>query len=209
MQNADRIGEMHQAAQALIQGKVLIYPTETFYALGASVLDHRAVHTVSTIKKRAPQKPLPVIIGSMAQLPRVCREVSSDVAQLARAFWPGPLSIVVPAHDQISPLATDASGFCSVRWSSHPLAQKLCVQAGVPVVATSANLSGGPSVSRPQELHPHLIQAVDRVLDLPPYPQGGLPSTVVRPVGGKQIHIIRFGAVAEHQLRAAGWEVFE
>lgn len=206
-QPAHRRGKLHQAAQALVQGKVLIYPTETFYALGASGLDHRAVYTVSTIKKRAPQKPLPVIIGSMAQLYQVCREVSADLAELARAFWPGPLSIVVPAHDQISPLARDASGLCSVRWSSHTLAQELCIQADVPVVATSANLAGGPSVSRPDDLHPHLVQAVDCVLDFPPYPLGDLPSTVVRPVGGKQIHILRFGAVPEHQLRAAGWEV--
>lgn len=200
---------LHQAIQAIIQGQVLLYPTETLYALGANALNHQAVARVCRIKGRAENKPLPVIIGSMDQLRLVGRNIAQEVINLAGAFWPGPLSIVIPAHGQISPQAQDETGCTSVRWSSHPLAQKLCVQSGVPLVGTSANLAGGQPASRPKDLDSGLVQAADGIVTGPPYPRGGLPSTVVRVVGPKQIKVIRVGAVSAGALRDAGWVIQE
>ena len=199
--------DLSEAVQAIIQGQVLVYPTETLYALGADALNHQAVVRVSAIKGRSGDKPLPVIIGAMDQLRLVGRDVAQTVLSLARDFWPGPLSIVMPAGEHVSPLTQDETGCTSVRWSSHPLAQQLCVQSGQPLVGTSANLAGGQPASRPEEVDSGLLRSVDCFVPGRPYPQGGLPSTVVRVEGGKHLHVLRAGAVPERALRDAGWVV--
>jgi L-threonylcarbamoyladenylate synthase len=205
--NSEGRGSLDTAVQAVLQGQVLIYPTETLYALGANAMDHRAVERVVGIKGRAENKPLPVIIGSLHQFPLVISNVAQEVMNLVRIFWPGSLSIVVPARKNLSPLTRDDAGCTSVRWSPHPIAQALCVQSGVPLVGTSANLAGHPPSSRPKDLDPILIQSVDCFVAGPPYPKGGLPSTVVQVVGSKQLYLLRSGAVPERALQNAGWVI--
>jgi len=205
--NSEGRGALDTAVQAILQGQVLIYPTETFYALGANAMDHGAVERVGRIKGRAEDKPLPVIIGSLHQLPLVVSNVAQEVMNLVRIFWPGSLSIVVPARENLSPLTRDNAGCTSVRWSPHPIAQSLCVQSGVPLVGTSANMAGDPPSSRPKDLDSSLIQSVDCFVAGPPYPKGGLPSTVVQVVGSKQLHLLRTGAVPERALQDAGWVI--
>ncbi len=196
---------LEQAKQAITRGKVIIYPTETFYALGCNVLNHEAVDRIVRIKGRPKDKPLPVIIGSMEQLQLVASEISNQAMDLARTFWPGPLSLILPARDAVSSQAKDQAGLTSVRWSPHPVAHELCISSGVPLVGTSANLAGAEPVFRPEALDPRVMEGVDSALTFPPYPQGGLPSTVVQVVGPKQLCVFRSGAVSEQQLQAAGW----
>ena len=205
--NSEGRAILDTAIQAILQGQVLIYPTETLYALGANALDHKAVERVVRIKGRAEDKPLPVIIGSLHQLPLIVSNVAQEVMDLVRIFWPGALSIVVPAHKYLSPLTQDDAGSTSVRWSPHPIAQSLCVQSGVPLVGTSANMAGDPPPSRPEDLDPGLAQSVDCFVAGPPYPKGGLPSTLVQVMGGKQLRLLRSGAVPERALQDAGWVV--
>ncbi len=205
--NSEGLGALDAAIQAILQGQVLIYPTETLYALGANAMDHTAVERVGRIKGRAEDKPLPVIIGSLHQLPLVVSNVAQEVMNLVRIFWPGSLSIVVPARKNLSPLTRDDAGCTSVRWSPHPIAQSLCVQSGVPLVGTSANMAGEPPSSRPKDLDPSLIQSVDCFVAGPPYPKGGLPSTVVQVVGSKRLHLLRSGTVPVQALRDAGWVI--
>ena len=81
------------------------------------------------------------------------------------------------------------------------------MQSGMPLVGTSANLAGGPPASRPEELDPVLVQSVDCCVTGPPYPHGGLPSTVVQAEGRKHLRVLRSGAVPERKLRDAGWVV--
>jgi L-threonylcarbamoyladenylate synthase len=196
---------LEQAKLAITGGKVIIYPTETFYALGSNIFDHEAVDRIVRIKGRPQGKPLPVIIGSMEQVHLVAREISNQVMDLARTFWPGPLSIILPARDFVSSLVKDHLGQTSVRWSSHPVARELCNSSGVPLIATSANLAGADPVFQPEALDPWVMEEVDGVLSFPPYPQGGLPSTVVEVVGPQQLCVFRSGAVSVQQLQAAGW----
>ncbi|MFW5900065.1 MAG: L-threonylcarbamoyladenylate synthase [Desulfovermiculus sp.] len=197
---------LEQARQAITGGKVIIYPTETFYALGCNVFDRGAVERIVRIKGRPQNKPLPVIIGSMEQLQLVASEISNQAMDLARTFWPGPLSLILPARETLSSQAKDQAGLTSVRWSPHPVAQELCISSGVPLVGTSANLAGAEAVFRPEALDPRIMKEVDSVLTFPPYPQGGLPSSVVQVVGPQQLHVFRSGAVSEQHLQAAGWQ---
>ena len=195
------------AVAALKQGEVVCYPTETFYAVGCNAHDPLAVESVYRTKKRNSSMPLPVIIGSMEQLSLVTDVKSNIVKALAGRFWPGSLSILVTASDLIPAVLTGETGRVAVRVTPHPVAQKLCIEAGVPLVSTSANLSGHPAVTEASAIDENLLEGVAGVVDMEPSPAGGLASTLIEIVGPRAVRIVRSGAVSEVELRTAGLAV--
>lgn len=196
-----------EAVAALKQGEVICYPTETFYAVGCNALDPLAVESVYKAKKRTGSMPLPVIIGSMEQLPQVTTVESKLVQALAGRFWPGSLSILVTASDLIPAVLTGETGRVAVRVTPHPVAQELCLKAGVPLVSTSANLSGHPAVTEASAIDGGLHEGVAGVVDMEPAPAGGFASTLIEIVGPRAVRIVRSGAVSEVELRTAGLAV--
>ncbi len=199
---------MEQALSIIKSGGVLIYPTETLYAVGCDAMSADACSRVVRLKERPDSKPLPVIVGDMDGLSLVAGgPVQDEVRELARRFWPGPLSILVRAAPGLPRQVMDTGGFTSVRWTAHPLAQALCREAGTPLVATSANRSGLPAAARPWELDAALRARVNAVLEQEPWPMGGMPSTVVRIEEPGVLRLIRAGAVAIGDLMAAGFSV--
>jgi L-threonylcarbamoyladenylate synthase len=164
------------------------------------------VQRIQAIKKRPAHKPLPLIIGSLEQLEEICY-LSQDNFELARNFWPGPLSILFQAKEIIPFGVKDARGMVSLRLTTHPVARQLCTLSGCPLVATSANISGKSPCTLSKNLDPELLQKVDFVLDVPPKPCGGLPSTLVRVLSGKKIEILRAGAVKNEELHQKGYLV--
>lgn len=198
---------LEQAARCLVQGDLVVYPTETFYALGADALNQQALLRIVALKGRDPAKPLPVIIAGLDQLGMVSDWQSPDLHRLIRTFWPGPLSVLVPARPGLPGLMQDSAGFTAVRWTPHPGAQALARMCKAPLAATSANISGRQPVWRPEDLDPALALSVAMVLDHPPLPAGGMPSTLVRIVGHAHLEIIRQGAVGMDLLARAGWKV--
>ena len=126
------------AIDIIRQGGVIVYPTETFLGLGGNGLDVEVVQRIQAIKKRPAHKPLPLIIGSLEQLEEICY-LSQDSFELARNFWPGPLSILFQAREIIPFGVKDTKGLVSVRLTAHPVARQLCTLSGCPIVATSAN----------------------------------------------------------------------
>ncbi len=199
---------MQNAAEVIKQGKCLIYPTETLYAIGGSAFDQGVADEIVRIKGRPADKPLPVIVGSMEQLDMVTGWVSKALVHLARNFWPGPLSILVRAGKKLPHQLHDERGFTSVRWTAHPIASRLCLESGVPLIATSANASGKPGAGKPQELDPSLVGRVALAVLDKPWPSGGLPSTVVRCMGTDRVCILRQGAVTAAALKKAGFTIF-
>ena len=196
-----------EAVSAVKQGEVICYPTETFYAVGCNALDPLAVESVYTTKKRSGSMPLPVLIGSLEQLPLVT-DVQSDVVRaLANRFWPGSLSILVTASDRIPAVLTGETGRVAVRVTPHPVAQKLCIEAEAPLVSTSANLSGRPSVTTAKAIDPELLAGVAGVVDMEPEPAGGMASTLIEIVGPRAVSIVRNGAISEIELRTSGLAV--
>lgn len=196
-----------EAVTALKQGEVICYPTETFYAVGCNALDPLAVESVYKAKKRSGSMPLPVLIGSMEQLSLVTDVQSEIVQAIANRFWPGALSVLVTASDRISPVLTGETGRVAVRVTPHPVARELCLDAGVPLVSTSANMSGRSAVTAASELDPELTENVAGVVDLEPAPAGGMPSTLIEIVGPRAVSIVRNGAVSEIELRTSGLAV--
>ena len=202
---------LDQAVRAVVGGGCIVYPTETFYALGASVGSAQALERVNTVKGRPRSKPLPVIIGDMEQLPLVLGGDSGDwpgfacAMELMERFWPGSLSIIVPARQGLPSQLLDAQGCVSVRLTPHPQARELCRRAGSPLAATSANVSGDQAVSELALLSPAVCLGADYVLNGDPPPAGGLASTVLRPRAGREVILYRAGAVPVEELARAGF----
>lgn len=198
---------MRNIVQTLRDGGVVVYPTETLYALGCHGLSRDAALRVARIKHRPAAKPLPLIVGEPGMLEMVAESVSPLVRALAEAFWPGPLSVLVPARREVPRPVRDADGLVSVRCSPHPLAARLSRELRAPLVATSANFSGEPSAGRPEELSPGLLALADAALLDEPYPQGGAPSTLVRPLADGRLEVLRAGAVSVAELVERGFGV--
>lgn len=190
------------AAEVLRRGGVVAYPTETFYGLGALAADGAAVERLVRAKGRPDGKPLPLLAAGLDQV-----EALADLPPLARrlaaAFWPGPLTLVVPARPGLHTAITGGLGTVGVRVTSSPVASALALQAGGALVATSANLAGEPPAASPAALDPALVARLDLVLDGGPAP-GGLASTVVAVEGGG-LRLLRAGAIpADRVAEVAG-----
>lgn len=164
-------------------GGVIVFPTETIYGLGCDATNEDAVRRLLEIKGRSGEayKPPPVLIAGTAQLERLVATIPPGAQEFMDQFWPGALTLVLPAHDGLSPLLTGDSGTIGVRETGHTLARELCKRSGVPIIATSANFSGATGrAAMPQTLDdiaPGLLSKVDAVLDGGAV--GGAPSTVV------------------------------
>ena len=126
---------------ALQAGELVVYPTETFYAIGADAFSSIALRRLFQLKGREPGKPVGLIAADSAMAFSVAREVPLDARRLADAFWPGPLTLVLPARGEIASALSGVDGV-GVRVSPNPVARALSAGVGRPITATSANLSG-------------------------------------------------------------------
>lgn len=187
------------AAAALRRGGLVAYPTETFYGLGALAALSPALERLATAKLRPPGKPLPLVAADEESAFRLWSEVPADARTLARAFWPGPLTLVAAAAHGLDDAVT-LGGTVAVRVPGAPLARELCRLAGGAVVSTSANPSGGPPPDAAGALDPWLLARIDLVLDGGRTP-GGSPSTVVA-VGPGTVRLVRAGAVSWDAVQA-------
>jgi L-threonylcarbamoyladenylate synthase len=195
------------AAKRILSGGVVIFPTETFFGMGGRALDEDATARVFRIKRRSNMRPLPLIAGDEAQLEQVCR-MPAELLPLLRAFWPGPLSVVLAARLRVPDILTGGTGKVAVRISSHPVCRELAMAVGEPLTASSANISGRAPAARAEDLDPDILDSVDGVLDAPPPPGGGEPSTLIEPQDNPRVvRILRTGAVTAPALEHAGFVV--
>jgi L-threonylcarbamoyladenylate synthase len=188
------------AAAVLRRGGLCVYPTETFYGLGALAGCRPALERLAAAKLRPEGKPLPLVAADREMAFALCAGVPPEAERLAARFWPGPLTLVLPAAPGVPPEVA-AGGAVGVRVPGSEAARELARQAGGPIVSTSANLSGEPPPARVEDLDPRLVERVDAVLDGGPAP-GGLPSTVVE-VGPSGLRLLREGAVPWTAVLAA------
>lgn len=186
-------------ARAVIEAHgIVALPTETFYGLAVSAFDAAAVRRVFELKGRSGEKALPCIVADPEQLSRLAISIPRPVPPLARRFWPGPLTIVVPARTSVA--AASPAGTVAVRVSGLPLARRLAAAAG-PITATSANRSGAPAPTRAEAVQESFAGGLDLLLDGGETP-GGAPSTIVDATG-RDIVLVREGAIPFEAVRAA------
>lgn len=187
-----------RAIEALKQGQVLVFPTDTVYGLGCRIDDERAVRRVFEIKRRSTTDPVPVLLADPAQLEEYARTVSPAARRLIARFWPGSLTLVVRRSDRVPALVAGGRETVAVRVPDHPVPRALIRSAGVPIVGTSANSHGMPAPATAQQAIFDLGDRVDLVLD-GGRARLGRESTVVD-VTGDTPRLVREGAIPAHEV---------
>jgi len=186
-----------EAVAALHAGEVIIAPTDTLYGLLADAAHAGAVAKIFTMKGRASQASLPLICADREQAEQWVR-FDALAQRLAEQFWPGPLTLVLPATEQAPAHLPAADGTLALRVPAHDFCRKLAQALGCPLTATSANRSGQPPAQQVSELDNALIRDAALVLDAGPCPRTQ-PSTLVKTEAGK-VHILRHGAIGEQEI---------
>lgn len=167
-----------RAAECLRAGRIVAFPTETVYGLGASALDAAAVRRVFAAKGRPATNPLIVHVAGVDEARRVVADWPAVAQSLAERFWPGPLTLVLPRGPAVVDEVTAGGTTVAVRSPAHPVAQALLRACGLPLAAPSANRSTEVSPTTAQHVLQSLGDRVDMVIDGGPCP-GGIESTVV------------------------------
>lgn len=192
-----------EAAAVLRAGGLVAFPTETVYGLGANALDARAAARIFEAKARPSFDPLISHLADAADLAALVGEVPAAVAELAKRFWPGPLTLIVDRPEIIPPIVTSGLDTMAVRVPDEPSARALIAAAGVPVAAPSANRFGQLSPTRAEHVVAGLGGAVDVVLDGGPT-RCGIESTIVDARGDRPV-VLRLGALpVEAIIEAVG-----
>jgi L-threonylcarbamoyladenylate synthase len=192
-------GSIGEAARVLRAGGLVAFPTETVYGLGAHALDAAAVRRIFEAKGRPSTDPLIVHVSDLDGVRAIVSSLPEIAVQLASAFWPGPLTLVLPRADAVPPEVTAGLDTVAVRIPAHPIAQALLAAARIPVAAPSANLFSRPSPTTAAHVLADLRGHIDLVLD-GGTTHVGVESTVVA-LTGERPAILRPGAITEEMLR--------
>lgn len=189
------------AATVLRDGGIVVFPTETVYGIGAAAHSCFGPHEIFDIKVRPLEKPLPWLVENEDALDKYGVDVPEYAHNLAKAFWPGALTLVVKASDVVGKDFRADDGTVGLRSPDHEVVMELIQASGGPIIATSANTSGHPAPGDFTEVEERIVAAADVALD------GGetehrTPSTVVDCSGPEPV-IIREGAIPTDQIMAA------
>jgi L-threonylcarbamoyladenylate synthase len=196
----DSMASLSQGAELLRQGGTVAFPTETVYGLGANALNQEAVKAIFQAKQRPSWDPLIVHIVNEKQLEMVAVDIPANGRLLMEAFWPGPLTLLLPKAPQVPGIVTSGRARVGVRMPRHPVARRLIELAGVPVAAPSANSFGRTSPTRAEFVLEDLDGRIDAVIDSGDTTLG-LESTVVD-VGEEPPILYRPGMVTLQQLQS-------
>jgi L-threonylcarbamoyladenylate synthase len=190
---------IEQAAEILRAGGTVAFPTETVYGLGANALDSAAVAKIFAAKQRPAWDPLIVHLADRSMLPLITANIPGNAARLMDAFWPGPLTLLLPRNAAVSDAVTAGRPLVGVRVPRHPVAQAFLHAVGIPVAAPSANSFGRISPTLAAHVAEDLNGRIDAILDSGETTHG-LESTVVNPCSEPCV-VYRPGVVTLEQIR--------
>ena len=191
-------GDAAQAAELLRQGKLVALPTETVYGLAADAAQEQAVRAIYDAKGRPEAKPLNVLVDGMAMVEAVCRDIPADAYQLAEAFWPGPLTMILWGNGTLPPIVPAGGNTQGVRCPDHPDTLAVIKALGRPLACPSANLSGQPSPRSAGDVLAQLGGRIDGVLDGGPC-SVGVESTILD-LTVAPYRILRQGGLLKEQI---------
>ncbi|MBI2534448.1 MAG: threonylcarbamoyl-AMP synthase [Deltaproteobacteria bacterium] len=193
--------DLSHAVAALKRGEVIVYPTETLYGLGADALNLDAVERVFQLKGRDPNNPVPALVENEEMLRALVSEIPPPARALMERFWPGPLTIILPARRDIPKPLVNSTGGIGVRISCQPIATELVRALGRPLTATSANPSGLAPARTVQQAINYFAGEIEIFIDA-----GELTSktgsTVVE-ISANGVRIIREGEIGKSELQLA------
>lgn len=188
-----------RAAKFILSDEVVAFPTETVYGLGANVFSHEAIEKIFRAKNRPADNPLIAHISSLSEIELLASRITSAAEKLIDAFFPGPLTIVLPKQTGVPDIATASLSTIGVRMPLHSTANLFLKACGVPLVAPSANLSGKPSPTTWQAVREDMDGAISCILK-GDQTEVGLESTVVDCTSDEPV-LLRAGAITLEQLR--------
>ena len=191
---------IQQAAQLLCQGRLVAFPTETVYGLGASALDATAIDRIFQAKQRPANDPVIAHISDIEQLTQVALDVPGVAYDLARQFWPGPLTLVLKRAPHVPANIAAGLDTVAIRMPSHPVARALIRAAQIPIAAPSANTFTRPSSTLAAHVLEDLDGSVDLILDAGSATIG-LESTVLDLTNAEQPVVLRPGGIALESLQ--------
>jgi L-threonylcarbamoyladenylate synthase len=192
--------QIAQAAALIRSGGVVAFPTETVYGLGANALDPAAINRIYAIKQRPKTSPLIVHVSSVNMAKDLVTQWPDSAGLLAAAFWPGPLTLVLPKSHKIPAELTAGLDTVGLRMPAHPVALALIEESGLPIAAPSANRFTQLSPTTAQHVTASLGPSVDMILDAGPT-EVGIESTVLS-LAGPQPQLLRPGMITREQIEA-------
>jgi len=190
-------GALEQILSFLHAGGVIAFPTDTAYGLGADPFNEEALHRIFAIKGRPETKPILLLVNSMEMAGRVAT-LSERALAVAERFWPGPLTMILPARENVPSLVTAGTGTVGVRWANAPFVQRLLSAFDRPITATSANLAGMPSAVTVAEVREQLGESIDLIVDGGTLPARG--GSTLLDLTGIPARLLREGPIAEAEL---------
>jgi len=191
--------QVDRGISILKRGGIVAFPTDTVYGLGACANLYQAVERVYQVKERPRNMPLPLLLAQTSQINEVAESVPPIAWLLANNFLPGALTLVLHKSNSVPDIITGGGVTVAVRIPAHPIPVALADGLGMPIVGTSANLSGKPSVLTADEVCSQLGDKTDLVIDGGRCP-GGRESTIVDVTGETPV-VLREGAISREELR--------
>ena len=198
LRSADLPGTIEEAAKLLREGQLVALPTETVYGLGANGLSENAVAKIFEAKGRPQDNPLILHIAEAAQMEAFCHDIPQAAYRLAEKFWPGPLTMVLPAKDIVPKRTTGGLSTVAVRCPDHAATRDIIRQAGVPIAAPSANISGKPSTTTALHVWDDHNGKLPLIVDGGPC-RVGVESTIVDLTDSRP-RLLRPGGITPEQL---------
>jgi len=199
LETAEAQEALQRGAEILRAGGLVALPTETVYGLGANALDAEAVGRIFAAKQRPGWDPIIVHVASISMLEGLVKDVPEAARKLMEAFWPGPLTLLLPRTSAVPDVVTAGRPLVGIRMPAHPVALELIRRAGVPVAAPSANTFGHTSPTTAAHVLADLDGRIDAILEAGPT-EHGVESTVLDPCQSPMV-IYRPGAVTSVQIR--------
>ena len=190
--------QVEQATTILKQGGIVACPTDTVYGVVAAINIEPAVERIYQIKGRPRSQALPILLADKSQMVDVAKIVPLLAWRLADKFWPGALTMVLLKAESVSNIVTGGGKTVAVRMANPPMPIAIIRGLGVPIVGTSANLSGHPSALTAEEVRTQIGDRVDMIIDGGRCP-GGIESTIVD-LSGEEPRIIRQGAIPPEEI---------
>jgi L-threonylcarbamoyladenylate synthase len=192
--------EIEKGVEVLRKGGVIAFPTDTVYGLGADAFNPTAVARIYEIKNRPRHQPLPVLIADVKQLTALVEPIPEIAWLLAKRFWPGGLTLILPKANSV-PAYLAPESTIAVRVPNHPVCLALIQHLRNPIIGTSANISGQPSALTAQEVEQQLGEKIDFVIDGGKCPSG--KESTILDVTCEPPAILRQGTIPSHEIDKA------
>lgn len=190
-----------KAGTIIRQNGIVIFPTRCLYGVGANALEPKAIENVFRLKQRPMDNPILVLIPDKSLLQDLVKTIPDSAKILMEQFWPGGLTLVFEANSRVPGTLSAGSGKIGIRLPSHPVATALVAHLGIPITATSANLSGQPGCNEVNRLDSSIIDAADLILDAGTL-KGGIGSTIID-VTQFPVRLIREGEICFKDVQSA------